>query len=149
MDIYGTVRQMLDLKGTAVWHVQPEDTVYQALELMDEKNVGAVVVIEADRLVGIVSERDYARKGILHGRTSRETRVREIMSANVVSVLPEQTVQECMQLMTDNRIRHLPVVVDERVVGIVSIGDVVKATIAAQAVLIEQLQDYIVGKAGC
>jgi CBS domain-containing protein len=139
---------MLDRKGTNVWNVRPDATVYQALELMAEKNVGAVLVMDGERLAGILSERDYARKVILRGRLSRDTLVSEIMSKDVKSVRPEQTVQQCMELMTDNRIRHLPVVVDDRVVGIVSIGDVVKATIAAQAVLIEQLQDYIVGKPG-
>jgi CBS domain-containing protein len=121
--------------------------VYDALELMADKNVGAVLVIDADRLVGILSERDYARKVILHGKSSKDTPIREIMTQRVVYVRPEQTTEECMALMTDKRVRHLPVLEDDQVVGVISIGDVVKSIISEQGFIIDQLERYISGTA--
>ncbi len=138
-----TVEQLLDAKGRDIWSVTPDTTVYDAIRLMAVKEAGAVLVVEADKLVGILSERDYARKVILQGRSSRDTTVRDIMTANVFHVDPGQTIEQCMALMTDKRVRHLPVLTDGRLVGVVSIGDVVKAHISDQAVHIQQLQDYI------
>jgi len=136
---------MLRIKGHEVWSIAPDATVYDALKLMADKNVGAVLVMDAGRLVGILSERDYARKIILRGRSSKETMVQEVMAARVVYVRPGQTAEECMALMTDKRIRHLPVLEDERVVGVISIGDVVKSIISQQEFIIEQLEHYISG----
>ena len=141
-----TVGQILQRKGYEIWSVKPDDSVYDALELMADRNIGAVLVIDDGKLVGILSERDYARKVILRGRTSRETRVREIMTRNVLCVRPDQTIDECMALMTDKRIRHLPVIEGDRLVGVISIGDVVKATISLQEFVIRQLENYITGK---
>ncbi len=138
-----TVREILKDKGAEVWTVTPQQTVFDALTVMGEREVGALIVVEAGNLVGIVSERDYARKVILKGKTSRETTVQEIMSTDVVSTALDQTVQACLGLMTDRRIRHLPVVEKGELLGIVSIGDLVKATIAEQQFLIEQLESYI------
>ena len=139
------VDQLLEGKGRDVWSVTPGDTVYDALELMAEKGIGALVVLEGNDLAGLFSERDYARKVILEGRSSRDTLVRDIMSARVVCVSPEQTIQDCMGLMSEKRIRHLPVVAGDRIVGLVSIGDVVKAVIADQEEVIEYLEHYIMG----
>jgi CBS domain-containing protein len=140
-----TVSMLLRAKGREVHSIVPDAPVFDALALMAERNVGALLVTEAGRLVGIFSERDYARKVILKGKTSRETTVREIMSSHVVSVRPEQTITECMALMTERRIRHLPVLEGDELVGIISIGDVVKAIITEQEFEIEQLQSYITG----
>jgi CBS domain-containing protein len=137
------VSEILRAKGSDVWSVRPSTPVYEALELMAEKNIGAVLVVEGGSLVGILSERDYARKVILKGRSSQSTRVREIMTDRVVYVRPSQTTEECMALMTSHRIRHLPVMEQGKLLGVVSIGDVVKATIAEQAFTIEQLEHYI------
>lgn len=145
MQVRRTVRQLLQEKGFAVWSIHPDATVFAALEEMAEKNVGSLVVIENDEIVGIFSERDYARKVILHGHASRELKVRSVMSDHLVTVGPEQDLSDCMRLMTDNRVRHLPVLEDGRQIGVVSIGDVVKAVMAEQEFLIEQLQDYISG----
>ena len=138
-----TVQQILNTKGTAVWSIAPDDTVFAALKLMGEKEIGALTVVEHGQLVGIISERDYARKVILKGRTSRDTLVKEIMSTSVITAHFQQTVEECMQVMTEKRIRHLPVLDDGRLVGIISIGDLVKAVTAEQQLLIEQLEGYI------
>jgi CBS domain-containing protein len=140
-----TVRDILRSKGHDVWAIGPNATVYAALQLMAEKNVGAVLVLEDNCPVGIISERDYARKVILRGRSSKDTAVREIMTERVVYVRPEQTAEECMALMTDKHVRHLPVLEDDRVVGVISIGDVVKSIISAQEFIIEQLENYITG----
>lgn len=139
------VRDILQEKGSQVWAVTPETTVFDALDLMAEKNIGAVLVLAEGRLVGILSERDYARKVVLKGKASRDLPAGEIMSERVVGVEPHQTVEECMALMTDKRIRHLPVVEGGEVVGVVSIGDIVKAIISKQEFLIEQLEHYITG----
>jgi CBS domain-containing protein len=140
-----TVEQILNLKGHEVWSVDPQDTVLDSLKLMSEKGVGAMLVMDGDKLVGIVTERDYARKVILEGKSSKDTTVSEIMSGKVLCVTPDRTVDECMALMTDKRARHLPVIDQKRVVGVVSIGDLVKAMISEQQILIDQLQNYIAG----
>jgi CBS domain-containing protein len=138
-----TVRELVAKKGSQVWSVSPDATVYDALQLMAERNVGAVLVRSGDRLVGVVSERDYARQVILKGKASRDTPVREIMTTRVVCVSPERTIEECMALMTDKHIRHLPVLNGEALLGVLSIGDVVKAVISEKEFLIEQLESYI------
>jgi CBS domain-containing protein len=140
-----TVKDILRIKGNEIWTTTPDATVYEALQTMAEKNVGALVVLDADAVVGIMSERDYARKVILHGRSSREIRVREIMTSEVYFVRPEQDIQECMAQMTDKRVRHLPALENDRLVGIISIGDVVKALIAEHESTIKHLEDYITG----
>ena len=140
-----TVRDMLKTKGFEVWSVAPDTTVYDALKLMAEKNIGAVLVMETGKVVGILSERDYARKIILLGRTSADTTAKEIMTSRVMCVRPQETAEQCMALMTEKKIRHLPVLEDDRLVGIISIGDVVKATIAQKEFIIEQLEEYIRG----
>jgi CBS domain-containing protein len=140
-----TVREILRHKGSDVHSVTPDDTVYDALVLMAQKNVGAVLVLDEGQVKGILSERDYARKVILRGASSRELLVRQIMSKDVLFVGPDKTVEECMNLMTDRRVRHLPVIERGAVVGVISIGDVVKAVIADQVGLIEQLEVYIRG----
>lgn len=138
-----TVSQLLQAKGGGVWSVAPDCSVYDALRMMAAKNCGALLVMEGDRLRGIISERDYARKVILLGKTSHELPVREIMSDKVVCVGPRQTVDECMGLMSGRRIRHLPVLDGGRVIGMLSIGDLVKEVIADQQMTIQQLESYI------
>jgi CBS domain-containing protein len=140
-----TVSQLLDAKGHDVWKIRSNATVFEALQLMAEKDIGALPVIDEDDLVGIFSERDYARKVILAGKSSRETQVREIMTPSVTCVRSDSTIQECMTLMTERHIRHLPVRRGNTVVGVISIGDVVKAIIAEQGFIIEQLEGYITG----
>ena len=137
------VRQLLDRKGREVFSIAPDAPVLEGIRLMAERHVGALLVMQGDELSGIVSERDYARKVILMGRSSADTPVRQIMSTPVLTVQPEATVEKCMQLMTEHRVRHLPVVEGRRVVGMVSIGDLVKAVIADQQQQIEQLESYI------
>ncbi len=141
-----TIRQILAEKGGSVETTTPDATVLEALTKMAERNIGALVVLEGDRLAGLMSERDYARKVVLKGRSSRETPVREIMTDEVVCVGVEQTVDGCMALMTERRFRHLPVVENDRVVGVISIGDVVKALIEEQQFTIDQLTHYILGR---
>jgi CBS domain-containing protein len=140
-----TVGRLLEEKTSVVWTVAPDASVYEALEIMADKGIGALVVVDGDALAGIMSERDYARKIILLDRGSRETQVAEIMTADVLTVTPDQTMGECMALMTDRRIRHLPVVVDGKLAGLVSIGDVVRSVIDEQRFMIEQLEGYITG----
>lgn len=142
-----TIQQVLDSKGHDVLTVQPDDTVFHALELMARKNVGAVIVTENGAPIGIFTERDYARNVILKGRSSANTPVRDIMSADVIFVRPEQTVDECMAIMTDKRFRHMPVLHEGKLIGIVSIGDLVKTIIDQQEFTIEQLKGYIGGNA--
>ena len=141
-----TVSQLLRTKGQAILSVSPDIPVFEALQVMAEKNVGALLVVEGGELVGIFSERDYARKVILKGKSSKDTPVQEIMSSHVLYVRPEQTIEDCMALMTDKRVRHLPVLDQGKLVGVISIGDVVKALIDEQQFIIEQLQNYITGR---
>jgi CBS domain-containing protein len=140
-----TVAEILQGKGQQIWSVTPATLVYDALRVMAEKNVGALLVLEGSELKGIFSERDYARKVILEGKSSREIPVKEIMSLRVVTVGPRHSVEECMTLMTDKRVRHLPVIEANRVVGVISIGDVVKAIISDREFTIKQLESYISG----
>jgi CBS domain-containing protein len=138
-----TIRQLLQAKGSEIYTIAPEERVFDALKLMAEKNVGALIVIDKGKLVGVISERDYARKVILHGKSSHDIPVREIMTGTLVTVQSSRTVEECMALMTNERIRHLPVVEGERTIGMLSIGDLVKEVIADQELTIKQLESYI------
>ncbi|HEY2463054.1 MAG TPA: CBS domain-containing protein [Steroidobacteraceae bacterium] len=140
-----TVSQLLQAKGNQIFSVTPQDSVLRAIEIMATRHVGALLVMQEGALLGIISERDYARKVILKKRSSHDTPVSDIMSSPAVSVTPDDTVHHCMQLMTDGRFRHLPVVKGGRVVGMLSIGDLVKAVIQEQSQQIEQLERYIAG----
>jgi len=140
------VRELLAQKGSAIWSIGPDRMVYRALELMNEKEIGALLVIDGEQVVGIISERDYARKVILQGKSSKETSIREVMTSNLYAVTPDTSIEECMALMTERRIRHLPVFDKGKLAGIISIGDVLKAIIAQQGTVIQNLQDYIMGK---
>lgn len=146
MKLVDTISSVLRKKGGEIWYVSPRHSVYDAIEMMADRRVGALLVIADDKLVGIISERDYARKVILKGRASKETAVEEIMTSPVFSVSPRHTVDDCMTLMTEKRIRHLPVVDSDRVVAMISIGDLVKWIISGQEHAIHQLEDYISGK---
>lgn len=139
------VDQVLREKGPDFWSVVPGATVFTALELMAKQNIGAVLVMEGEHLAGIFSERDYARKVVLEGKSSKDIPVRQIMTSKVVCVRPEESIEECMALMTDKRIRHLPVIEGDRVVGVISLGDVVKFKISEQEFIISQLEHYITG----
>ncbi len=138
-----TVQQLLDSKRHKLVSVAPDDTVLDALKVMAEKEIGAVVVLDKDHLAGIFSERDYARKVILHGKASKDTPVKEIMTEKVVCVSPDQSIEQCMGLMTDKRVRHLPVLEHKKVVGVISIGDVVKEMLSEKEFVIKQLESYI------
>ncbi len=140
-----TVKQVLGTKGNQIWSITSDKSVYAALEMMAEKESGALLVVDNNQLVGIISERDYARKVILKGVSSTKTLVRDIMSTRVTYVTPEMTIEECMALMTDKRCRHLPVMDNDRLIGVLSIGDLVKASIAQKEFLIHQLENYISG----
>jgi len=140
-----TVQKLLDKKGREVLSVNPDDTVFDAIKKMADKNVGSVVVIEDDKPVGIFTEREYARNVILKGRSSPMTPIRDVMERRVICARPEQTVEECMAVMTDKRVRHLPVLERKKLVGIVSIGDLVKSKIADQQFTIERLVEYVRG----
>lgn len=142
-----SVRQLLRTKRPEVWTVGPQASVYEALELMAEKDIGALLVMNEDRLEGIFSERDYARKVVLKGKTSRATRVGELMTQAIYYVTPEQTVEECLALMTEKHVRHLPVLDEGHLVGLVSIGDAVKCVIDEQELTIRHLENYITGGA--
>lgn len=139
------VKDILEVKGREIWSIEPGASVYDAMKLMAEKEIGSLLVMEDGKLVGLISERDYARKVILKGRSSRTTQVREIMTANVLYAQLEQNIEECMALMTEKRVRHLPVVNEGQLIGVISIGDLVKSIITEQRFVIEQLERYIKG----
>lgn len=141
----GTIGDILKHKGHQVWSIHPDATVFEAIQKLAEKNVGALLVMEGDRLVGIFSERDYTRKVALRGRSSKETKVREILSDRVICATPQHSVEEGLRLMTEHRIRHLPVLENQKVVGVVSIGDLVNWVINQQSQTIRQLESYIAG----
>jgi CBS domain-containing protein len=145
MDVSGTISAILGQKGAQVFSIAPEATVYKAVELMAAKNVGALLVMREDELLGILSERDYTRKMVLRGKRSRETKVEEIMSRDLTLAAPSESVENCMRMMTEKRVRHLPVVADGKVLGVLSIGDLVKHIISTQSATIEHLERYIQG----
>ena len=145
MNPNGTISEILSHKGTQVWSISPEATVFDAIQLMADKNIGALLVTQAERLVGILTERDYTRKVALKGKSSKQTAVKEILSGTVIHASPDHTVEDCMRLMTDHRVRHLPVLEGDRIVGIISIGDLVNWIITAQSSTIHLLQTYISG----
>jgi CBS domain-containing protein len=138
-----TLRHLLDTKGYNIWSINPDATVYEAIEMLAEKDIGALIVMEGEELVGVFSERDYARKLRLKGKYSIDTKVSEVMSSNVITLGPEQTLEDCMAVMTQKHVRHLPIMEEGKVIGVISIGDAVNATIANQEFLIEQLEKYI------
>ena len=144
----GTIHEILHHKGTAVWTIGPGATVFEAIHLMADKNIGAVLVTEKDKLVGIVSERDYTRKVALKGKSSKELKVREILSEHLIHVNPKSSIEECLRLMTEHRVRHLPVLDGETIAGIISIGDLVNWIISTQSTTIRQLETYITGYPG-
>ena len=145
MEITTTIGSILNRKGTTVWSVSPTNTVFEAISMMAEKNIGALPVMEGDRLVGMISERDYARKVILLGRGSKETAVAEIMTLNVRTMGLGDSVQECMQIMTENRVRHIPVLENDTLIGLISIGDCVNWIISAQTAAIDDLERFVTG----
>jgi CBS domain-containing protein len=145
MDVSGTIRTILSHKSGKVFSISPDATVLEAIEMMEAKNVGALLVMEDERLVGVISERDYTRKVVLRGKRSRETKVAEIMSTNLTVTHPREPVENCLRLMTDKHIRHLPVLDDDKVVGVISIGDLVKHVISCQSAAIAHLEHYIHG----
>ncbi len=148
MNPNGTISEILSHKGSQVWSISPESTVFDAIHLMADKNIGALLVTQGESLLGILTERDYTRKVALKGKSSKQTAVKEILSGQVIHVTPENTVEDCMRLMTDHRVRHLPVLEAGRILGVVSIGDLVNWTITAQSSTIHQLQTYISGVPG-
>jgi CBS domain-containing protein len=145
MEIAGSVSAILAHKGSAVWSIAPNATVFDAIQLMADKNVGALPVLENGKLVGIISERDYTRKVILKGKSSKETPVRDIMTVELVTAHPGDSISECMHVMTEKRVRHLPVMEGVEMVGLVSIGDLVRRIISAQTATIDNLEKYITG----
>jgi CBS domain-containing protein len=145
MEIAGSVGGILASKGSAVWSIAPNAMVFDAIQLMAEKNVGALPVVEDGKLVGIISERDYTRKVILKGKSSKETPIKDIMTQELLTVRPSDSISECMHLMTDKRVRHLPVIEEDKMVGLVSIGDLVRRIISAQTATIDNLEKYITG----
>jgi len=146
MDLVDTVRLVLKSKDQNVWHISPEACVYDAIVIMAEKYVGALLVISEGKLVGVVSERDYARKVILQGKSSKETPVKEIMTSPAIFVTPDETIQDCLTIMTEKHIRHLPVIENEKILGVISVGDLVKWIISAQQQTISHLHNYITSK---
>ena len=148
MNPNAAISEILGHKGAATWTISPNATVFEAIQMMADKNIGAVLVTENDKLVGIITERDYTRKVMLKGKASKTTAVREILSSHIINVTPAHTVQECLRLMTDHHFRHLPVLDGDKLAGIVSIGDLVNWIISAQQNTISQLQTYITGVPG-
>lgn len=148
MNPNGTISEILNHKGAQVWSIAPEAMVFDAIQLMSDKNIGALLVTEGNKLIGILTERDYTRKIVLKGKSSKQTPVREILSGELIHVTPHHTVEECLRLMTDHRVRHLPVLEGEKIAGVVSIGDLVNWIISAQSHTINQLQTYIAGYPG-
>lgn len=146
MKLDAPIRAVLKGKSGEIWSIRPEATVYEAVEMLADKRIGALLVMAEGKLVGILSERDYARKVILKGKASKQTLVNEIMTSPVIAVTPQETVDQCMTLMTNRRIRHLPIVQDDKVVAVLSIGDLVKWLVTAQEETIQRLEDYISGK---
>jgi CBS domain-containing protein len=146
MKVIGTIGALLHHKSPVIWSVSPDTLVFDAIKLMSDKNIGALLVIDGDKLAGILSERDYTRKVVLRGKSSKETTVREIISSPVIYTTPLHTVEDCMRLMTESRIRHLPVLEGDKLVGIVSIGDLVNWIITAQDMALNQMEDYIAGR---
>ena len=142
----GTIGTILHHKGARVWTISPQATVFEAIQLLAQKNIGALPVVEGEKLIGIFSERDYTRKVALEGKTSHATRVREIISTNVATITPHDTVEDAMRLMTEKHVRHLPVIEDDRMVGFVSIGDMVNCIISAQSAAIDQMEAYLSGR---
>ncbi len=145
MDVSGTIDAILSQKSGEVYSISPDSTVLDAVQLMADKNVGALIVVENEQVVGLISERDYTRKVTLHGKRSRETPVREIMSSNLTVIHPQESVENCLRMMTEKRIRHLPVLKDNRVCAVISIGDLVKHVISCQSAALEHLESYITG----
>ncbi len=145
MDVSGTIDAILTRKGSEIFTISPDATVFDAIEVMAQKNVGALLVVEEGRLAGMISERDYTRKIMLHGKRSRETQVREIMSRELTVTHPHESVEKCLRLMTEKRVRHLPVVDGDTLRGVISIGDLVKCVISAQSATIAHLESYISG----
>ena len=145
MDVSGNINAILAQKRDEIFSISPDATVYEAIEMMSNKNVGALLVMEGERLVGMISERDYTRKVFLRGKRSRETSVTEIMSTQLTTTRPQEGVEKCLRLMTDKHIRHLPVLDDDKVVGVISIGDLVKWVISCQSATIAHLENYIHG----
>jgi CBS domain-containing protein len=146
MQTIGTIDSILHHKGPQDWTISPDKTVFEAIEMLADKNIGALPVIENGKVVGIFSERDYTRKVALAGKSSKGTRVREITSTDVISVGPDSSVEECMRLMTEHRIRHLPVCQDGKLVGFISIGDLVNWTISTQSAALDQMENYLAGR---
>jgi CBS domain-containing protein len=146
MQTIGTIDSILHHKGQTVWSIPPDITVFEAIKLLAEKNIGALPVLEGGKVIGIFSERDYTRKVALAGKNSKSTRVREIISMDVFFVTPDNTVEECMRLMTENRIRHLPVCQGGQLVGFISIGDLVNWTISMQSAALDQMESYLAGR---
>jgi CBS domain-containing protein len=145
MDVSGNISAILSQKGSEIFAVAPDATVFEAIRMLDDKNVGAVLVMDGEKLVGMFSERDYTRKVVLRGKRSRETKVAEIMSTDLKLTHPQEAVETCLRLMTDKRIRHLPVLDGEKVIGVISIGDLVKWVISCQSAAIAHLENYISG----
>jgi len=145
MDVSGNIGAILNQKPREIFSVSPDATVFDAIRMLDEKNIGALLVMKNEKLVGLFSERDYTRKITLHGKRSRETQVSEVMTADLKVVSPSEGVEQCLRLMTDKRVRHLPVLDGDKVIGIISIGDLVKQVIASQSAAIAHLESYISG----
>ena len=145
MEVSGTIGEIVRNKGVAIWSVSPDARVFDAIQLMSDKNIGAVLVMDGETLVGILSERDYTRKVALKGKSSKETPVRDIMTDTVLTTTPRSSVEDCLRIMTDSRVRHLPVIENGKVVGVISIGNLVNWVISAQTSTIRQLESYIAG----